>query len=567
MNASGSRLDRDGRATLLILAACTLAFAILPFGRLIGAALAPSGVLDPGPAIAELTGRAAVRAAWNTIESAGLSALVATILGGGAAALCALTDVRGSRPFAFLFVLSMLMAPQVVALGFLMLAGPSSPLLVSIGLAPEAGSINPLLGRPGVITVLAAHHAPLVFVTLTAGLRAVPRDVIEAATLCGASGWTLARRIVLPVVRGHLVAGGFLAFVAAVGNFGIPALLGMPVNYLTLPTLIYRRLSSFGPSIIGDAAALSVLVAVIAGLGVALSAIVLRGAPRPLAASEAAGIIFRLGRWRPLAEAILALVVFVVLVLPLTSLVVAALVPTYGVPLTFATLTLDNFQEILFRQTVTLRAFRNSFLFAAAAAVLLAILGVLVAYALDRTLPRGRRVVEAVIEIPYALPGIVLAIACILLFLRPLPVVGVSLYATPWIILFAYMARFLPLALKPVLAGMAQLSRDEEEAAAVFGAGFLQRLRYVVLPAIRPSATAGALLVFMTAFNELTVSALLWTAGTETLGVALFNLEEAGLVSQASAVALTATAIIACVMIVLDRLAQALPAGTLPWRP
>ena len=191
-------------------------------------------------------------------------------------------------------------------------------------------------------------------------------------------------------------------------------------------------------------------------------------------------------------------------------------------------MTFDKFAEVLLRQSVTMRAFRNSFLFAGSAALILSFLAIALAYALERKAGKFRRVLEAILEIPYALPGVVLAIACILLFLRPLPLIGISIYATPFIIVFAYLARFLPLALKPPLAAMAVLARDQEEASALDGANAWQRLRHIIVPNLLPAAAAGALLVFLLAFNELTVSALLWTAGTETLGVALVQPRRCG---------------------------------------
>ncbi len=97
------------------------------------------------------------------------------------------------------------------------------------------------------------------------------------------------------------------------------------------------------------------------------------------------------------------------------------------------------------------------------------------------------------IELPYALPGIVIAIAAILLFLRPLPVLGISLYATPWIILAAYLVRFLPLAVKPALASMATLSPNMEEAGALCGARVLRRLVTLILPSLLPALCAGGL--------------------------------------------------------------------------
>ena len=222
--------------------------------------------------------------------------------------------------------------------------------------------------------------------------------------------------------------------------------------------------------------------------------------------------------------------------------------------LTLSTMTFDKFAEVLLRQSVTVRAFRNSFLFAGSAALILSFLAIALAYALERKAGKFRRVLEAILEIPYALPGVVLAIACILLFLRPLPLIGVSIYATPFIIVFAYLARFLPLALKPPLAAMAVLARDQEEASALDGANAWQRLRHVIVPNLLPAAAAGALLVFLLAFNELTVSALLWTAGTETLGVVLFSLEDAGLGGEAAAIGVTTTVVVGVVMAVLDRL-------------
>ncbi len=152
-----------------------------------------------------------------------------------------------------------------------------------------------------------------------------------------------------------------------------------------------------------------------------------------------------------------------------------------------------------------------------------------------------------------------------MLFLRPLPLLGISIYATPFIIVFAYLARFLPLALKPPLAAMAVLARDQEEASALDGANAWQRLRHIIVPNLLTAAAAGGMLVFLLAFNELTVSALLWTAGTETLGVVLFSLEDAGLGGEAAAIGVATTIVVGVVMAVLDRLRAKLPPGVLPW--
>lgn len=556
-------IAREGDGFVVLLLACVALFAVLPFCRLLLAALAPDGQFDLAASLAAAGSRAALTATWHTVEVGIASCAGALLLGTGFAIALAVTDVRGKRVLALLYVTSLLVAPQVAALAFKTLAGPASPILNALALAPPPGTPNPLLGRGGIIFVLSLHHAPLVAITLATGLRAIPASLIEAAQLDGATPATILRRVVLPLLRPHLTVAALLAFVAGVGNFGIPALLGLP-NYLTLPTLIYRELTSFGPAGIADAAALSLVVALIAGAGVlAITALGRADARREV---EAAMLPFwTLGRARPLVEAALWGLIGVCCLLPLASLLATALVPAVGVKLTLSTMTFDKFAEVLLRQSVTVRALRNSFLFAGSAALVLALLAIALAYALERKAGKWRRLLEAVIEIPYALPGVVLAIACILLFLRPLPLIGVSLYATPFIIVFAYLARFLPLALKPPLAAMAVLARDQEEASALDGANAWQRLRHVIVPNLLPAAAAGGLLVFLLAFNELTVSALLWTAGTETLGVALFSLEDAGLGGEAAAIGVSTTLVVVVLMVVLDRLRRRLPSGVLPW--
>lgn len=555
----------SGLGLPVLVALCVLVFGGLPFLRLLLAAFAPGGRFMPDAALAEIGSRAALTATLHSIETAGLSALGAFAIGGAVAILLAVTDIRGKRPLAFAFVFSMMIAPQVAALAFLSLTAPHSPILGALGLTPAPGTPNPLLGRGGIILVMALHHAPLVAITLWSGLRSIPHSLVEAAQLEGAAPPTIITRILLPVLRPQIVAAGLIAFVAGIGNFGIPALLGLPVNYLTLPTLIYRRLSSFGPAGLPDAAALSLLVALVAGLGILASILATRRGgkveiERPLQP------FWSLGRARPFVTAGLWLLIALKLGLPFLALLSEALTPALGVALSWQSLTFDKFTEVLLRQDVTARAFRNSFLFAGTAAVILALASIAFAYALERRMGKARRVVELVIELPYALPGVVLAIACILMFLKPLPLIGVSIYATPFIILFAYLARFLPLALKAPIAAMAQIEAHHEEAAKLDGVTLWQMLRFIVAPILAPAATVSALMVFLVAFNELTVSALLWSSGTETLGVVLFSLKEAGLAGEAAAVAISASAVILCVMLLLDLCAKRLPENVLPWR-
>lgn len=143
---------------------------------------------------------------------------------------------------------------------------------------------------------------------------------------------------------------------------------------------------------------------------------------------------------------------------------------------------------------------------------------------------------------------------------------GFSIYNTVWILLVAYLARFLVLGLRPVISGYHQMDRAIEEAAQVAGAGFIRRLITIILPVVAPVAAAGAILVFLTAFNELTLSALLWSSGTETLGVVVFSFEQGG--ESTAAAAISILTILVTIGLALSTLLfhHKLPQGVLPWR-
>jgi iron(III) transport system permease protein len=551
----------DAFTPYLVLGIAVLLLALFPLGRLLVAAFAPG--LEAF--WTEISRTASVRATANTFDVALWSSFLSLGLGGLLAFLVGATDMRGKRLLSVAFLLPLMIAPQVTALAWLQLFGPSSALLQSIGLAPPPGSANPMYGREGIILLLGVQHTALAFITLRAGLRAIPGDVIEAARACGASSWRAFSFVGLPMLAPFLAAAFALCFVSSIGNFGIPALLGMPENYLTLPTLIYQRLASFGTGMIPRVATLAVLVSVIAGVGTIITAFVLARYATRIEADKPL-TPFALGRFRLPAEIGVWTLNALLLVAPLTALVAASLLPSYGMALTADTFTLNNYVEVLFRQDVTTRAFMNSFMLAGSAALILMAISLPSGYALSRLSGRRRVLFEALVETPYALPGIVLAIAMILLFIRPLPVIGVSLYGTYGIILIAYLSSFYILALRPVTAAFSQLDPRLEEAAAMCGAGFWQRFNLVLVPGVLPAAAAGTVLVFLTAFNELTVSALLWSSGTETLGVVLFNFEDGGYTTLASAVAVVTVLVVLALVIALDSLHPKLPKGTLPWR-
>ncbi|MFT6457337.1 ABC transporter permease [Pseudophaeobacter arcticus] len=501
----------------------------------------------------------------HSLITAGFGTLVSLLIGSAFAFLVALTDLRAKTTLVFCLMIPMMIPPQITALSWTQIMGPSSVLLKTLGVAPAMGAPQPLYSQGGIILLLGIQHTAIIFLTLRAGLRAIPQDVVEAARISGASGLRVWWQIILPLCLPSLAAGIAITFVTALGNFGIPAMLGIPAGYSTLPTLIYQRLSGLSSTVLAEVAVLAMVIGCVAICGILLQRFFQSRQRVHLVGSTSRPLAIPLGRARLPVEICLWLIVCAILVLPMLGLIATSLVPAYGVPLSFETVTLASWHEALFRQPSTARAFVNSLGLAGGAALVLVLICLPLAWLMERTPSRLGRLFDALVDLPYALPGVVLAIAMILLLIN-LPFTDATLYGTIWIIFLAYLARFLVVMFRPIQASIRQLDPAMNEAAQSVGATLFQRLRLIILPLSAPAAAAGAILVFLTAFNELTVSALLWSSGTETLGVMIFNLDDSGETVMASALAMTIVLVVMGLMAGLQISARHLPKGSLPWQ-
>ncbi|WP_437612222.1 ABC transporter permease [Erwinia sp. V71] len=559
---------RSETSVLWLLALLIGLLSIAPLTRLIWAAIAPEGVPDMARITQLLSSPRVLRATGNTLTIALAATAMAVVLGTLAAWLVALTNMRAKQAWVFAFILPLMIPPQVTALAWVQALSPSSWVvegLSSIGLTLSGEGKQPLYSMWGIILLLGLHNAPLVFLSVRAGLRRLPADLVEAARITGASPLRVMMTVILPLARPAIFAGAALSFVAAAGNFGIQAMLGIPGRVPTLITLIYQQLNNNGADALPDLALLSLLIAVITVGGMVLSRLLggrrdvrVTGTPRQLQQP--------LGHWRLPVEMLVWVAIILTLVLPLSALVTTSLTSGFGQALNGNTLTWLNYRNALFDYPAVRNAFVTSLGLTLLAVVILTVMALFMAFFLTWQRTRLVRVLELSSELAYALPGIVIGIAAILFFLKPLPLVNISLYGTVWIILAAYLSNFLALVLRPTLAGFAQIERSLDEAAQLAGAGFLRRMRDILLPLAAPSAMAGAILVFLTALNEIQVSILLVTANSQTLGPMIVALDEGGSSTLAAAVGCLMIVVVLLFMLLASRVAKRLPEGVLPWQ-
>ncbi|HSR15641.1 MAG TPA: ABC transporter permease subunit, partial [Gemmatimonadales bacterium] len=378
--------------------------------------------------------------------------------------------------------------------------------------------------------VITVHAAPLAFLVIAAALasRSDP-DFERAARASGASAATAFRTITLPLLRTAITSASGVVFVVAVNSFGVPVLLGTPAGFGTMTTHIYRDLAlsadpvAFTRVLTLAAVLMAITLVVVASTDTAAW---LRGmAVRP---GTAGGAPVR-SRTPPVVSWLLAGYVALTSLIPLLALVLTSLTKAVGLPRTPANWTAANFGRALDGAGPALR---NSLVLSAAAALLAVALGGAVG-----ALGRRWRGLGTGVVVTFAVPGSALAVAVLLAY-------GSPLRDTLLIILVAYLAKFWALGHRPIAGSLENVPPDLPRAARASGAGPLTTLRTITAPLLLPAIIAGFVIVFLFALHELTMSALLYGPGSETLAVVILNLRQLGDVTVTAAMAVALTAIV-----------------------
>ncbi|UUZ87169.1 ABC transporter permease subunit [Paenibacillus sp. P26] len=191
-------------------------------------------------------------------------------------------------------------------------------------------------------------------------------------------------------------------------------------------------------------------------------------------------------------------------------------------------MTISNYTYILLENPKVWQSIQNSLVLSVSTVAICLGFGSLLAYVRVRRPSWWTKSAELAVALPYTLPGIVFGLAMILAWMQPIPGWNPGIYGSIRILFIAYVCRFMILQVRAGIAAFAQIDPSMEEAAHIFGAGFRKKWLFVLLPPLLPGLLSGALLVFLTALTELTVSALLWSTGSQTIGVTIFGFEQAG---------------------------------------
>jgi len=494
----------------------------------------------------------------NSLVIAAGVTVFSTIIGVFFAWLVSRTDLPFKGTMKLLFLIPFMLPSFIGALAWKMLLSPRSGyvtklLMSSFGL--ESAPFN-IYSLAGIIAVETMYLFPFVFIQVSGALERMDPTLEESARISGAGLFTITRRITLPLMMPSIGAGALLVALYSLAHFGVPAILGSEVGIYNIPTKIYERIYQSGGSFsaIRTATILSTILVVSAGVILYLQSFILKaGRFQVISGKSMRPVLLKLrGMKIPLLIFSIIYIAITVL-LPTVTIFMVGTLKTYGIEFTAANMTLDNVKYILFDWKMTRDAIWNSFYISLAAAFVTMLVGTLISYVIVKMKVRGKFLLEFLGVLPFSVPGTVIALGVILMWSGRF---GVNLYNTAWIILVAYIARYMAFSLKSNSAALEQVHDSLEEAARACGATHWQALKDIVIPLIKPGMVAAFFLIFLPALRELTTSVLLYGPKTRTIGVAIYALNEDGETVYAATLASVALVIIVVGQLVIKRVTR-----------
>jgi iron(III) transport system permease protein len=523
-----------------------------PVGLVVWLSLVPLGFLLWQSFLTPQTASVPARYTLDNFRTAYLSAetlplflnSVAFAIGAAALSLClgtalAWMNERTNTPFKKLFfglsIIPLVIPSILFAVSWIMLASPKIG-IINVALQGLLGTDTVFVNvytLTGMIWVDGLHYSPMAFLLMTAAFRSMDPSLEESALMSGASVLQIARRITLQLAWPAAAGALLILLVRAIESFEVPALLGLPVGIQVYTSSIYQAIHQY-PSQVGLACAYAVTLLLITSVGVYLQS---RLSAQGSRFATVTGKGFRprtidLGGWRYVTAAFFIVYFVVIVLLPFLVLVWSSLQRFYSAPSWAALhrITFASYRTILdypgFGTIV-----RNSLFLALTTATAVMLLSAVVSWIVVRSKLPGRWLLDNLASLPLVFPGLVLGLAIMICYLT----VDIGVYGTIWIMLIAYVTRFMPYGMRYNSTAMLQIHKELEESAAMSGAAWGLTFRRVILPLLKPGLLAGWIYVLIVSMRELSSSILLYSPGTEVVSVMIWELWQNGQYVELSA--------------------------------
>lgn len=464
------------------------------------------------------------RALTNTVEISLAVMVLSVIITFPLAWIVGRTNLPGKKKFRTVLVASYMIPPYVGAIAWAQLLNPSVGYLNSIFkwmFHLESAPFD-IYTFGGLAWVLLLFYSPFAFITISRAMEKMDPTLEEAARISGASPLRTMIDITLPLMAPSILAGGLLVFIAVGSAFGIPSIIGMPGNIEVMTTRIVTYLYMGDAQGMHDATALAVSLMFLANSLLFFMTWKLgRKDYTTISGKSTRPNIVNLGKWKWPVFTGMSIYCAIAVVIPLSSIVLTSLITSLSKPITLSNLGFESWKPVL-SSSLYMSSIWNSLLYAVIAATAGTILSVFIAYLSVKTKIKGRSFPDLLTIVGGSTPSIVIALALIIAFSGNY---GLNLYSTMWIIIVSYLVKYMTMSVRTIAASLSQVHVSLEEAALNSGASWLRTCKDIIVPLIAPSIVAGWFLIFMPSFYELTMSLLLYSGDTKTIGVLLYELQ------------------------------------------
>lgn len=498
--------------------------------------LGRSGPFNAYQALFEETDLA--RSARGTLVFSVGASLLALVLGMTLAWLVARTDMPAKWLAYVTAFLGFALPGMVKIIGWILLFGPNNGVLNRFCRDHLAGTCDfNVQSMAGMVLVEALLFTPMVFLLAVGPLRSIDPSLEEAAKVAGGGRLMVLRRVTLPLLWPTFASLFLLMAIRSVQSFEVPIFLGVPANVPVFTADIYRALHD---SFITDYASTSAYGVIL----VLLLGILLLAQNRIVRASHKYQVVggksFRpaplaLGRWKWPAVAFLLLVLATYLV-PVLAVFVASFQRNFGG--SFSQWTTANYHA-LFGYPQFWSALRNSISVGLLTATAATLVGALAAWVVVRRRGRTGLALAQLSGLPLAVPGVVMGLAFLVLYLH----VHIGVYGTIIGITLAFLANYLPYAVRYAEPGLMGIKPELEEAARVSGLKPIRVLRHVTVPLVRAPLLGAWSFIFFSSFRELSIAAFLVTATSPLLSTQLLDLFVNGNLSLVAALGVVITVV------------------------
>ncbi|MCK9286126.1 MAG: iron ABC transporter permease [Sphaerochaetaceae bacterium] len=441
-------------------------------------------------------------------------------------------------------ILPIIMPSFVGAFTWVILLGRNGVLrhFLNVMLGPLGIEVPTIYGMFGMILCMTLTYYPFVFQLSYGAFASANALLEEAGMLMGASKWRIFRTVTFPLILPSLGASALLVFVRAIGNFGIPAVIGG--DKYVLPTLIYFRVNGFWD--LNGAASIAIVNVLITAIVLWLQKYVISRREYETISATHSEIKLHEGKGIRIIAFVYCIIILVMSLLPQLTIIIMSF-STRWVGLFPEGFTLKNYLRI---PSYSSKELFNTFYLSLLATFLAALLGSLIAYITERKKPKGAALLDMSVMAPFILPGTVVSVALLSAFSGNSIIKLTGTYA---IIVISYMVRRTPYVYRSVAASLSQLNPSLEEASTIAGANWLYTFRRVSVPLILPSIISGSILTLTTLLQELSTTILLYSSKTRTVPIQIYGAVADGKLGEASALSVVLLLVVFGIIYILNK--------------